>query len=281
MLVEEVAMPEEVLKERTYSYVLNCQCRSGGFCFYRLEEPNGSDTYYALAVLRMLGKPVSSDATAHYLKKTQKDDGSYNNLYQAFFAVKGLSLIDDIPNLDPRPYIETHVRSFPVRHSKPETMLKRLKLLTELCDELHIEIPTHKHEIMIDFVLSYKNRDGGFGAPYSTLLGTSYAASILSKLKYPVTSLGISKFLRRCESPVHGFLNVPNMAPSFLEHILAGVITAHVLRYTPSFTDACLRLITHCQCSNGGFSRAPKGLPTLQDTYHAILALYKMGKFTL
>ena len=31
------------------------KCRDGGFCFYRLEEPNGLDTYSALSVLHLLG----------------------------------------------------------------------------------------------------------------------------------------------------------------------------------------------------------------------------------
>jgi len=271
-------MSEEALKARTLSYIMKRQCQTGGFCFYRLEEPNGSDTYYALATLHLLGRPYSEKSTILFLKDIQNHDGSYKNLYQAYFAIKGLGIMDETPSLDPRPYIQTSIHNFPVKHSTPETILKRLNILTELCSELHITIPAWEHTKMIDFVLSYQNDDGGFGSPFSTLLYTSYSLSVIERLHYPVSYLGISRFLENCENPVHGFLNTPTMAPSFLEHIHAGVLIASVLDYPTFFAEACLHFIMSCQSSNGGFSRAPKGLPTLQDTYYAIHALTQLTK---
>lgn len=41
------------LKEKVIYYVKERKCNGGGFCFYRLEEPNGSDTYYAIHSLSL------------------------------------------------------------------------------------------------------------------------------------------------------------------------------------------------------------------------------------
>ena len=62
----------DVVKERTINYVTRCRCVEGGFCFYRLEEPNASDTYYALSILNLLGIDIEDDDTVFYLKNLQK-----------------------------------------------------------------------------------------------------------------------------------------------------------------------------------------------------------------
>jgi len=265
-------MPERILGERTSRYILERQCRSGGFCFYRLEEPNGADTFYALATLKMLGHTVHSESTRRFLEANQKPDGSYDNLYQAYYAIRGLNYLGDRPRQDPRPYLREQLEAFPVENATLETQLKRLKLLIELCLELQIAIPSAKRKEMIDFILACHNEDGGFGVPSSNLLISYYALTCLDAIAFSLESLGSERFLRACEHPVHGFLNVPDMAPSFLEHILAGAESCRVLGYVPAYRGACRRFVVHCQSTNGGFSRSPGGLPTLQDTYRAVLA---------
>ncbi len=271
-------MPKRTLINQTIQYILERQCKAGGFCFYRLEEPNGSDTFFALAALDLLGMHIISDATIRFLQQSQKPDCTYDNLYQAFYAIRGLRLLGKFPLADPRPYIETQIRHFPVENATLETQLRRLNLLTDLCEDLSILIPPKKRESMIALILSYQNKDGGFGAPPSSLLTTAYAVSCLKKLSYPLTALKTVRFLRACENPVHGFLNVPDMAPSFLEHILAGITISYILKYTPRYTEVCHHFVAHCQSQNGGFARSPGGLPTLQDTFNAIFTLTLLDK---
>ena len=266
-------MPDPTLVERTCQYILERQCRSGGFCFYRLEEPNGADTFYALATLHLLGRKIASEETSQFLEATQKEDGTFDNLYQAYYTIRGLGYLNRPLKRDPRPFLETVINRFPVENATLETQLKRLDILTDLCADLCVEIPPKRRESMIDFILSYRNADKGFGTPYSSLLSTSYALSCLGKLSYPVSGLETDRFLQACENPIHGFLDVPDMAPSFLEHILAGAVASRVLGYRPRYLDTCQQFVTHCQSTNGGFSRSPGGLPSLQDTYRAILAL--------
>ena len=40
--------------QKTIRYISERQCASGGYCFYRLDEPNAADTLYALASLALL-----------------------------------------------------------------------------------------------------------------------------------------------------------------------------------------------------------------------------------
>ncbi len=265
-------MPEKILMEQTSRYVLERQCQAGGFCFYRLEEPNGADTFYALATLNLLGRRIASEPSRRFLEANQKPDGSYDNLYQAYYAVRGLHFLGYAPRQDPRPYIREQLEIFPVENATLETQLKRLKLLLELCRELRVEIPEAKRKTIIGFVLSYRNEDGGFGTPFSSLLISYYALTCLAAVNFSIESPGVEGFLRTCEHPVHGFLNVPDTAPSFLEHILAGAESCRILECSPKYREACRRFVVHCQSTSGGFARSPGGLPTLQDTYRAILA---------
>jgi len=48
------------------------RCRKGGFCFYRLEEPNGSDTYYALSIFNILGVAFHDERTIRYLESPEE-----------------------------------------------------------------------------------------------------------------------------------------------------------------------------------------------------------------
>ncbi len=262
-----------VLKARTIHYILERQCEKGGFCFYRLEEPNGADTYYALVTLHLLGERIYDPASVQFLKDAQAPGGSYHNLYRAYYAIKGLRYLGSRPRHDPRPYLEAQLRHFAVENASSETALKRLDLLTELCLETGVEIsPAQRREITA-FIHGFSGENGGFGSPVPTLLVTAYAVKILSRLGLSLPSLKIERYLAACEHPLHGFLNVPDMAPSFLEHIHAGLSVSRFLKHPPRYPDACQRFIERCQAPNGGFARTSCGLPGLADTYLAIHAL--------
>lgn len=56
-------MYKDLVKSRNLHYVMERKCEGGGFCFYRLEEPNCSDTYYALSILNFLGADFNFQPT--------------------------------------------------------------------------------------------------------------------------------------------------------------------------------------------------------------------------
>ena len=269
----------DVVKERTINYVTRCRCVEGGFCFYRLEEPNASDTYYALSILNLLGIDIEDNDTVFYLKNLQKKDGSYSSIYSAYYSIKSLLLLNEKPISSPRAYILNNINFYNVNKLPVEviSIFKPLWYLMDLCFRLKIELDDKLKRYLINFVLTFRNDDNGFGNTNSTLIETFQALSILNWLDYEIDSLGVKSFIKRCESPVYGFVNVPNTAPSFIEHIHAGVMVSNLLDYKPHYISQCVKFIMGCQNNNGGFSRGSIGISTLEYTYYAIESLANLS----
>jgi len=97
------------LRQRVIRYVLQRKFLSGVFCFYRLDEPSGSDTWHALSILDLLQEGFEDEATVAYLRRTQHPDGSYDSVYAAYYAIKSLALLGERPSLDPRPYVTANL----------------------------------------------------------------------------------------------------------------------------------------------------------------------------
>jgi hypothetical protein len=96
-------MTTDSMRKKIFDYVEERRCREGRFCFYKLEEPNGSDTYYALSILDWLGVPQEDPRTVNYLQEMQHSDGSYDSVFAAFYSLKGLRLLNADPLADPLP----------------------------------------------------------------------------------------------------------------------------------------------------------------------------------
>ena len=103
-------MTNDHLQQRILDYVIDRQCRKGGFCFYKLEETNGLDTYSALSLLNLLDVSFKDEKTVAYLQNMQNDDGSYDSVFLAFYSLKSLRLLNQESRHDPRPYILKHIR---------------------------------------------------------------------------------------------------------------------------------------------------------------------------
>jgi len=95
------------LKQRTLRYILDRSCLKGGFCFYRLNEPNPHDTYFALATLNILATPCDEQQTIQYLQAVQHSDGRFESMAQAFFVLSSLKLLKTPPLHCPNDGIET------------------------------------------------------------------------------------------------------------------------------------------------------------------------------
>ena len=268
-------MLESGYERRAADYVLTCRCKQGGFCFYMLDEPNGSDTYCALSTLRLLGADLNDDETVTYLHQMQKGDGSYESMYSAYFAIKSLQLLNEDPRYDPRAYITKNLRISHVDHLPPGviSIFKPMLYLIEVTSSMNVELDITFRTGILDFILQFKHDDHGFGYNYSTLIDTAQALSILNWLNYPIDSLGTTRFLSGCESEVYGFCNIPNTAPSFIEHVYAGILASTLVAYEPRYFSRCIEFILRCQNRNGGFARSSVGIATLEYTYYAIYSL--------
>ena len=265
--------------KRIIRYVLERRCRSGGFCFYKLEEPNGSDTWFALSILDLLQYGFHDESTVSYLRALQHPDGYYDSIYSAFYSIKSLSLMGVDPEMDPRPCILRNLGNyrFDARRLPAEviSLFKRTSFLVDLYETTGIDAGNDVHDNMIEFILRFRNEDGGFGHLRSTLHETSKALEMLCRLGYPFDGLGAESFIRRCETPVTGFTDIPHTSLGYLEFVHAGVLASHLLACRPHYTKQCTEFVLNCQNRNGGFSRAMHGgIATMEYTWYAIHALH-------
>jgi hypothetical protein len=266
------------LRKRAIDYTTDRLCRGGGFCFYRLEEPNGADTYYALSILSLMGIDFRDLNTVHYLKQMQREDGSYESIFAAFYSLHSLTLLRDKPFFDPASYIinRLHGYSFDVERLPAEitSIYKRLFYLVDLYCIYDNGRDRNMENDLIRFILRFRNNDYGFGYPRSTLTDTAYALTILSRLSYPMKKLCAEIFLKKCEIPGFGFTDIPGSSLSYIEYIYAGVAASRIAGYRPEHFKECNDFIVNCQNRNGGFARAMhSGIATLENTFHAIHAL--------
>ncbi len=264
--------------EQAVNYVMERKCKEGGFCFYRLEEQNASDTYYALSILNLLEINYKDNNIAAYLRPLQNNHGSYNSIYSAFYSIKSLK---EKPKDDPKSYIVGNTRIYNVDTLLDEvrSIFESMYYVIDLCSTLKIELGDSIRNSIIDFVLKFQKVNRGFGYSRSTLIETSQALAILNWLNYPIDMLKAENFIEKCENPIYGFVNVPNTSPSFIEHIYAGAIVSSTISYKPRYINQCIKLIRECQNNNGGFSRAADGgISTLENTYYAIHSLKLLSK---
>jgi len=265
-------------RERVIDYVLARRCRGGGFCFYRLDEPNGSDCYYALSVLNLLEVPFQDEKTVAYLQSMQHSDGSYDSLFSAFYSIKSLLLLNEKTTHDPASYLLKHLHHYAMDARKlPVEILSIFKQLLSLVDlyrTLEMERDESIENHIIRFILSFENEDKGFGYTQSTLSETARALTILDRLNYPMMELEAESFIGRCETPLYGFTEIPHTSLSYIEYIHAGAVASSILSRKPRYLNRCLDFIENCQNKSGGFSRVPHaGIATMEYTYFAIHVL--------
>lgn len=266
------------LYKKVLEYILERHCEIGGFCFYKLEEPNGADTYYALSILDLLGYKYRDDATLKYLKDLQHEDGTYDSIFSAFYSIKGLSLLNEKPKLDPTQYIAEKLRGYHIDAERlpaeVTSVFKRLLYLVDLYCSLEMRQDSGLKGPIIDFVLEFQNKDRGFGYSRSSLSETSKALMILRLLDSNIKALRCESFIKRCETPIYGFTDIPNTSLSYIEYLNAGILACSLVGTEPSYLNSCVDFINNCQTKTGGFSRsAHAGIATMEDTFYAIQSL--------
>lgn len=264
--------------EKVIDYVMARRCRGGGFCFYRLDEPNGLDTFSALTVLQILGVSFRDNISVAYLQNMQHSDGSYDSVFSAFYSLKSLLVLNADPKQDPWPYILKHIRQDQLHADKLPAeitpVFKRITFLVDLYCAFNKNPARSAERQFTDFILNFYNEDKGFGHLQSTLAETSRALSMLSWLGYPVQILHTATFIRQCETPAYGFTDIPDRSLSYLEYVYAGVLAASLADYRLRYPEQCIDFIRGCQNKTGGFSRVIHGgIATMEDTYFAVNAL--------
>ncbi|MEM3578547.1 MAG: prenyltransferase/squalene oxidase repeat-containing protein, partial [Candidatus Bathyarchaeia archaeon] len=212
--------------KRVVDYVVSRQNEDGGYAFCQGTESNAQDTYYGLAILGLLGVSFPNvEKTVEWLRDFVPD-----SLYSHYYVAKALELCDEEPDEES---LKKFVLSLPVVRGEFGTVdvyaevsseFLLVFMATELANIACVEVNRAK---ITGWLLSFKNKDGGFGVHgHSNLNSTYHAAASLFNLGYPVKSLNETlDYVRACEKPYGGFTVVPGSSAMFMEHIYYGVST--------------------------------------------------------
>ena len=263
--------------QRVIEYVTTRQNMDGGYNFCQGVESGAQDTYYALAIFRLVDVPAPKiETTAKWLQTFPAD-----NIYGYFYVVKGLilcggkvdnELIKRVLSLR-KPHggfgeVDVDVEAY----SEFDSTYRA----TEILRELNVVMDS---ELTIRWLLKYLNLDGGFGAGrHSNLISTFHAVASLHNLGYPVKELCRTlRFVRSCEKNSGGFTSVPKTTLPYLEDTFAGVSILDLMGEKCAYPEATRKLVLGLQNSNGGFRRSVElGISTFEDTYYALSILRRV-----
>lgn len=264
--------------KRIVDYVVKRQNDDGGYAFAQGLDSNAQDTYYGLAILDLLKVPFPR------VKKTIEwlHDFAPDSLYSHYYIAKGLKICGEKPHRSLKDFLlslQISRGEFGTADVYVEVAseFQFISMITELANMVGVEINREKTAA---WLLSYQNRDGGFGAHgHSNLNSTYHAVASLFNMGYPVKSLKETvAYVRSCEKPSGGFTVVPRSSIPYMEHIYYGVSTLELLGEHARYPEETAEVVLKCQNSNGGFARSDLGISTFEDTFYAVSILQMIRK---
>jgi hypothetical protein len=263
--------------KRVIEYVVNRQNEDGGYTFCHEAESNAQDTYYGLAILRMLNVPFPNvEKTIRWLLELDLD-----STYSYYYVAKALTLCGEPLDYRFKEHVSSIINSR--RHigtgdvyAEVSSEFELTFMVLELADSLSVEYDGSEIE---KWIFQFRNANGGFGArKHSNINSTYYALASLDLLKYNVKSLQNTKiFLRKCEKPYGGFTVIPNSITPYMEHTYYGLTALNLLGESCRFPSQTVDFILRCQNANGGFARSDSGISTFENTFQAVSMLQKLG----
>lgn len=266
----------ESLANRIINYVLSHRNIDGGCSFVEENDSNAQDTYYGLAILKLLDSPFPNmDKTIEWLSLF-----NLGSTYSYCYIGKSLLLCEREPNKLFRKKFESLIFSGRYFGSvdvyiEVDSEFQITQMVLELANLLDLGQPS---STVIDWIMSYKNEDNGFGTHgHSNINSTYYALSSLDLLGIDVNDLERTEsFIRNCENPRGGFTVVPHSFAPYMEHTYYGVMALDALGKRCRFQSQSIDFVLGCQNSNGGFARADLGISSFENTFQAVSILKKL-----
>lgn len=265
------------LTKNVINYVISRQNVDGGYTFVEENDSNAQDTYYGLAILKLLGSPFPNvDNTVEWLREF-----GLGSIYSYYYIGKALSLCgEDLGNRFRKYVVSTiaakrHLGSVDV-YFEVASEFRAPHMVLELANLLGVD-PDND---VAGWMLRYENVDGGFGAhKHSNVNSTYYATASLDLLGFDMESLqSTTAFLRSCEKPYGGFAVVPRSFAPFMEHTYYGVMALDALGKNCRFRRQTVDFVLRCQNGNGGFARADLGISTFENTFQAVSIMQKLAQ---
>jgi hypothetical protein len=264
--------------EKATDYVLSRQNADGGFTFWQGADSNAQDTYYGLAILRLLASPLPNlEETLKWLREFGP-----GNVYSYYYVGRALLLCGETLDDRFRRYVTSAISS--KRHfGSVDVYVEFASEFQAACMVLELarlmEVDLNGNEL-IEWLLGFKNRDGGFGAnEHSNVNSTYYAVSSLRMLGFDVKSLQDTvAFIRKCEKPNGGFTVIPRAYEPYVEYTFYGVMALEALKEKCRFPARTVDFLLRCQNLNGGFARSDLGVSAFEYTFQAVNIVNKLAQ---
>jgi hypothetical protein len=264
-------------------YVESTRSDDGGYCFYRLNESNAADTFYAVYALNALNRPVQEpELTADFLQQRQDSDGSFQSVYSADYVLRGLDLLGAAPLFDPDEFLHSQLKRTLAVTKKPyyersNSFLQSLGRAVVILTFRHEEPSPAVNSVVVAAVREYKRSEGGFGVDHASVYSTYNAVQALSFSPSDCLA-GVAKWIRRCEWKTGGFSQTPANTPNYLDEIHRGLSIMRAVNERPHYPQEITRFIGQLQNANGGFRRAAdSGISSLESAYYALKALVQLS----
>ena len=256
-------------KSLIHQYIKNCLNSDGGYAFAQGVDSNAQDTYFALAIMNLLSfEPEDKEKTVEWLTAFPRSD-----IRSSYYTINSLVLLDG----EITGYTDALPGSYSLKIDTSSFSLSEFESLFMYSCLARLFGRRVNAEEILTFLMTFENKDGGFGQGHSTLTATHHAISTLINTGYNVHETGTAlKFVKACESPGGGFSSVPNAYLSFIEDTYSAIALLEIYGVAPAFPQKCIERLNRSFSSNGGFVRAEFGIPTLENTYYATFSLRKL-----
>jgi hypothetical protein len=269
--------------KKVIDYVISRQNDDGGYTFCQGTESNLQDTYYGLAILDLLHHPFPNvERTIYWLRNFEVD-----NIYSCYYVAKALELcgkkLDEhlinliISFIDAQDMGENLSTPLTDAYLGTTSEFMTTFIISELSKILKLE-PNGRRTA--SWLLSFLNRDGGFGANRcSNVVSTYHAVASLNNLRYNVKNLRETiAYVRSCEKPSGGFAIVPQAPTPYMEYTYCGMMSLDLFGKKCRFPTRVAEFVFKCQNLSGGFGRSDFSISTFENTFQAISILKKLGK---
>jgi hypothetical protein len=281
----EQALGKESL-DSVIAYVTARRNADGGYTFARGTDSSSLDTYFGLAVLRMLEHPVADpDKTAEWLDKFPVRD-----LRSAYYVTSAyVTLLDEgaYQRSEEAHQVEAMVHDiyrpngyFGSDHTHPEAAseFETNSMAVELADAFGVPFDKDR---LVKNLMSTMNSDGGFGLSKGSDIVSTYhvVSTVATASNRAPESSKTREWIISCETLAGGFPVRPKTLPSCMEYTYSGVMALSVFGLGPKFPGRVLEFIKSCQKNNGGFGRSEiMGIPTLEHTFQALRSIAELAR---
>jgi len=267
-------------KQKAADYVLSRRNADGGYTFWQGADSNAQDTYYGLAIMRLLASPLPNvGETVKWLRGFE-----LGNVYSYYYVGKSLLLCGETMDDRFKKYVGSAIMSR--RHFESVDVyvefaseFQAASMVLEIARLVEFDLDDRGGGL-VDWLLGFRNRDGGFGVhENSNINSTYYAVSSLRMLGFDINRMQDTvAFVRKCEKPNGGFTVIPHAYEPYVEYTFYGVMALEALNEKCRFPSRTVDFLLRCQNNNGGFARSDLGVSAFEYTFQAVNVMQKLAQ---